>query len=146
MWRDGDRIAILCASAGSSVMMTRSPATIPDRFLTTFRRMPTANAEGLDRVGGWRSKGLGQTRLWVRSDRHGSSAFAVSMLRSVNKKKAPAKIPEPSSDSGARVMMHAMPALSAAPPVLHLSTMCVPLTGACATTVPRRIEPDEASM
>ena len=32
-------------------------------FLATFRGMPTANAEGLDRIGGWRRKGLGGTRL-----------------------------------------------------------------------------------
>ena len=33
-------------------------------FLATFsRRMPTANAEGLDRAGGERRKGLGETRL-----------------------------------------------------------------------------------
>ena len=34
-----------------------------DLFLATFRRMPRANAGGLDRVGGWRRKGLGETRL-----------------------------------------------------------------------------------
>ena len=32
-------------------------------FLTTFRRTPTANAEGLDRIGGQRRKGLGEARL-----------------------------------------------------------------------------------
>ena len=31
-------------------------------FGATFRRMPTANAEGLDRIGGWHRKGLGETR------------------------------------------------------------------------------------
>ena len=34
-----------------------------DLFLATFRRMPTANAEGLDRVGGQHRKGLGETHL-----------------------------------------------------------------------------------
>ena len=43
-------------------------------FLAKLRRMPTANAEG---------KVSGQTRLSVPSDRHGSSAFAVGMLRDV---------------------------------------------------------------
>ena len=32
-------------------------------FLTTFRRMPTANAGGLDRIEGWHRTGLGETRL-----------------------------------------------------------------------------------
>ena len=34
--------------------------------------MPTANAEGLDRFGGWRRKGLGETRVEVPSDRRGT--------------------------------------------------------------------------
>ena len=33
-------------------------------FPTTFRGMPTANAEGPARIGGRRRKGLGETRLW----------------------------------------------------------------------------------
>ena len=37
----------------------RRAAVRVDLFLTTFRRMPTANAEGLDRVGGRHQKGLG---------------------------------------------------------------------------------------
>ena len=56
-------------------------------FLADFGRVPTANAEGLDRVGGWRGKSLGETRLEAPSDRHGSSAFAVGMLRGVKKKR-----------------------------------------------------------
>ena len=32
-------------------------------FLTTVRRMPTANAERIDLIGGWHRKGLGETRL-----------------------------------------------------------------------------------
>ena len=34
-------------------------------FRTTFRRMPTAHAEGLDRIGARHRKGLGETRLWA---------------------------------------------------------------------------------
>ena len=34
-------------------------------FSTTVRGMPTANAEGLDRIGGRRRKGLGETHRWV---------------------------------------------------------------------------------
>ena len=41
----------------------RCAAIRADLFLTTFRRMPTANAEGLERIGGYRRKGLGETRL-----------------------------------------------------------------------------------
>ena len=55
-------------------------------FEQTFRRMPTAIAEGLHRVGGQHRKGLGETRLWAPSHRHGSSAIAVGMLREVVKK------------------------------------------------------------
>ena len=39
------------------------------------------NAEGLDRIGGWHRKGLGETRLGVPSDQHGSLASAVGMLQ-----------------------------------------------------------------
>ena len=34
-----------------------------DLFLATVRRMPTAKAEGLDRIGGRHRKGLGEARL-----------------------------------------------------------------------------------
>ena len=34
-----------------------------DLFLATLRRVPTANAEGLARVGGQHRKGLGEARL-----------------------------------------------------------------------------------
>ena len=37
--------------------------TSADLFLATSRRAPTANAEGLDRIEGWRRKGLGEARL-----------------------------------------------------------------------------------
>ena len=43
--------------------------------------MPTANAEGSIGSEGQRRKGLGETRLDVPPDGHGSSAFAVGMLR-----------------------------------------------------------------
>ena len=36
-------------------------------------------------MGGWRRKRLGETRLEVRSDRHGSSAFVVGMRRDLEK-------------------------------------------------------------
>ena len=58
---------------------------VADLFLTTLRRAPTANAEGLDPVGGWHRQGLGETRLQAPSDRYGSSAFAVGMLRDIEK-------------------------------------------------------------
>ena len=45
--------------------------------------MPTATAGGLDRIGGWHRKALGETCLQVPSDRHGSSALAVGALRDV---------------------------------------------------------------
>ena len=32
-------------------------------FWATLRGVPTANTEGLDRIGGWRRKGLNVTRL-----------------------------------------------------------------------------------
>ena len=50
---------------------------------------------GLDRIGGWHRKGLGETCLQVPSDRHGSSAIAVGMLRDMkpkNKKNALGRI------------------------------------------------------
>ena len=49
--------------------------------------MPTANAEGLVRIGWRHRKGLGDTRLQAPSDRHGSSALAVGMLRDIKEKK-----------------------------------------------------------
>ena len=52
-----------------------------DPFVAHFGRTPTVNAEGLDRIGGPHRKGLGETHLYLPSDRHGSSAFAVGMLR-----------------------------------------------------------------
>ena len=47
----------------------------PDRrylFLDLFGACRRAHAEGLDRVGGERREGLGETRLQVPSERHGS--------------------------------------------------------------------------
>ena len=41
----------------------------PYLFLLTFRGTPTANADGVDRIGGWHRKGLGETRLWAPSER-----------------------------------------------------------------------------
>ena len=57
-------------------------------FLATFRRMPTADAEGLDRIGGVApEKIFGETRHRVRSGRDGPSALAVGVPRKVVKKK-----------------------------------------------------------
>ena len=41
---------------------------------------------GLDRIGGERRKGLGETRLQAPSDRHRPSAIAVGVRRDVEKK------------------------------------------------------------
>ena len=50
------------AAGGAQDRRTEGPAR-GSVFLATFRRMPTASAEGLDRAGGQRRKGLGETRL-----------------------------------------------------------------------------------
>ena len=54
-----------------------------------FRILVHANGDrrGLHQIGGGRRRGLGQTRLWVPSDRHASSAFAAGMLGDIGGKK-----------------------------------------------------------
>ena len=44
-------------------ILGRTRTDRPRLFLATFRRMPTANAERLDRIGGSHRKGLGEMRL-----------------------------------------------------------------------------------
>ena len=62
-----------------------------------FNALP-AHADG-DRIGVWRRKGLGETRLRIPAGRHGSSAFAVGRPRKVafynNKKGVPSATPVP---------------------------------------------------
>ena len=47
---------------------------------------------GLDRIEGWRRKGLGKTRLLGAFSGHGSSMFAVGMLRDIEKKPPSARV------------------------------------------------------
>ena len=57
-------------------------------FLAAPRRMPDGERRGARsnrRVGGVGKKGLGETRIEAPSDRYGSSAFAVGVLRGVKK-------------------------------------------------------------
>ena len=54
---------LACILFCSGMIMGDMLGKSADLFLATFRRMPTANAGGLDRTGGRRRKDLGHTRL-----------------------------------------------------------------------------------
>ena len=73
-------------AGGAPTYLRSAETTRPERvsifFSVTFRRMPTANAEGQIESEGSVGKVSGATR------RHESSAFAVGMRRDVGKKKA----------------------------------------------------------
>ena len=55
----------ICERAAARASAEQGAGWVPvvELFLTSFRGTPTANAEGLDRIGGWHPKGLGETRL-----------------------------------------------------------------------------------
>ena len=57
-----------------------------DLFLASFRRMPTANAEGQIESEGGIGRASARRVFRVPSDRRGSSAFAVGMRRNFEKK------------------------------------------------------------
>ena len=62
-------------------------ACAADLFLPSFSAHADGERRGLHRIGGWRPKGLGETRLEVPSVRRGTSAFAVGMLRDIERER-----------------------------------------------------------
>ena len=80
-----ERLAVACGNELAYRILSevrRVDRRSVDLFLATF----SAHADGWIGSEGWHRRGLGETRLWVPSGRHGSSAFAVGMLRDVLKK------------------------------------------------------------